>query len=195
MRQNPHSRLVLALKPRRKEGFITRKRQVLGHDLYDRLYRSETLIRLHKQYYSMKLKIDLVPSTAWYSNLRTKIPKEEWDKIRKQSYADANHKCAICGTKAELNCHEIWDYDDKKHIQKLKGFIALCDNCHFIKHLGLSGILNIDRNMLIEHFMRVNRVNRKTFDKHYEEAFRIHRERSEHEWKTDFGQWSSLIIP
>ncbi|MDF1534223.1 MAG: hypothetical protein P1P69_06945 [Methanosarcinaceae archaeon] len=62
----------------------------------------------------MRLEIDLVPSTAWYSNLRTNISKNKWDKIRKQSYADANHKCAICGADGRLNCHEIWEYDGKK---------------------------------------------------------------------------------
>ena len=39
----------------------------------------------------MKLEIDLVPSTAWYSNLRKKVSQKDWDRIRKQSYADANH--------------------------------------------------------------------------------------------------------
>ena len=61
----------------------------------------------------MKLEIDLVPSTAWYSNLRKKVSQKDWDRIRKQSYADANHKCTICGAEGRLNCHEIWKYDDK----------------------------------------------------------------------------------
>ena len=29
----------------------------------------------------MKLTIELVPSTAWYSNVRSNVSKEEWDKI------------------------------------------------------------------------------------------------------------------
>ncbi len=72
----------------------------------------------------MKLEIDLVPSTAWYSNLRKKVSQKDWDKIRKQSYADANHKCVICDADSRLNCHENWEYNDKNHIQKLKGFIV-----------------------------------------------------------------------
>jgi len=56
----------------------------------------------------MKLKIELVPETAWYSNLRNKIPKNEWDKIRKQVYSNANYKCEICvNANIKLNCHEI----------------------------------------------------------------------------------------
>ncbi|KAF5437681.1 hypothetical protein C5S35_02845, partial [Candidatus Methanophagaceae archaeon] len=31
----------------------------------------------------LRLKIELVPSTSWYNNLRKYITKEDWDKIRK----------------------------------------------------------------------------------------------------------------
>jgi hypothetical protein len=145
----------------------------------------------------MKLQIELVPSTSWYSNLRKKIPKKEWDKIRKQCYADANYRCAICGVNDRLNCHEIWEYDDKEHIQRLKGFTALCDDCHMIKHIGFAEIQAskglLDMNKLIEHFMRVNNVDRNAFDRHHKESFRIWRERSQYQWTTDFAQWSSLI--
>ena len=158
----------------------------------------------------MKLEIDLVPSTAWYSNLRTKIPSQEWDKIRKQSYANANYRCQICGSDGKdqilvtkgslngtLNCHEIWEYDDKKHIQKLNGFLALCNDCHMIKHIGfgmiqaLKGLLDMDK--LINHFTKINQVNRKTFDKHHEISFEVWRERSKHKWTTDLNQWSNLV--
>ena len=147
----------------------------------------------------MKLEIELVPETAWYSNLRKRISKREWDKIRKQCYADANHKCAICGAGGRLNCHEIWEYDDKKHVQKLKGFIALCDDCHMIKHIGFAeiqaskGLLDMDK--LVEHFMKVNGVDKKTFYRHREEAFKVWKERSQHEWTTDFSRWATLISP
>lgn len=147
----------------------------------------------------MKLEIDLVPSTAWYSNLRTKIPKKEWDKIRKQSYADVNHKCAICGADGRLNCHEIWEYDDMENIQKLNGFIALCNDCHMIKHIGFAGIQAskglLDMNKLIEHFIKINSVDRKTFDAHKRKAFEVWSERSQKEWITDLAQWTNLVTP
>lgn len=145
----------------------------------------------------MKVEIDLVPSTAWYSNLRTKIPQKEWDNIRKQSYADANHKCAICDADGRLNCHEIWEYDDKRYIQKLKGFIALCNDCHMIKHIGFAGIQAsegfLDMKKLIEHFMKVNKVDKNAFDRHHEEAFTVWKQRSKYEWTTDLAQWSKLV--
>ena len=145
----------------------------------------------------MKLKIELVPSTAWYSNLRNKIPKDEWDKIRKKSYSDSNHKCFICDANRRLNCHEIWEYDDKKHTQKLNGFVALCDDCHMIKHIGFAGIQAskglLDMDKLIEHFMKINSVDRKTFEEHHKKSFEIWEQRSKNDWKTDLAQWSNLI--
>jgi len=139
----------------------------------------------------LKLTIELVPLPLWHSNLRKVLSHLEWDKIRKQSYADANHKCAICGVKAKLNCHEIWEYNDKKHVQKLTGFIALCDNCHMIKHIGFAGIQAskglLDMNELVEHFIKVNNVDFNAFRIHYNKSFGIWKKRSKLKWKTDFS--------
>jgi hypothetical protein len=65
-------------------------------------------------------------------------------------------------------------------MQKLKGFIALCNDCHMIKHIGFAsikaseGLLDMDK--LIEYFMKVNGVDRKTFNEHHKEAFKVWRE-------------------
>jgi len=145
----------------------------------------------------MKLEIELVPSTVWYRNVRLLVSKTVWDKIRKESYNNANHKCQICEAEGRLNCHEIWEYDDKKHIQKIKGFISLCDNCHMIKHMVFAGIQVskglLDMDKLIEHFMKVNNVDRKTFDEHDAKSFLEWGERSKHKWKQDFGEYSKFI--
>jgi len=145
----------------------------------------------------MELEIELVPSTAWYSNLRNKISKEEWDKIRKQSYVDSNHRCSICNADGRLNCHESWEYDDKKYIQKLKGFVALCDNCHMVKHIGFASIQAnkglLDMKELIKHFIKVNKVNEIEFKKHQHQSFREWERRSKNKWEIDLSKWALLI--
>ena len=68
------------------------------------------------------LTVELVPKTAWYKNLRSELPEGKWDQLRKHSYRLAEYKCEICtgkGDKWPVECHEIWDYDDVNHIQKL----------------------------------------------------------------------------
>ena len=147
----------------------------------------------------MKLEIELVPSTIWFSNIRNAVSKDDWDKIREESYAKTNYKCGICGVTGKLNCHEIWEYDDKNKIQRLNGFIALCDNCHWIKHIGLAGIMSnkgkLNYEELIEHFCKVNECTRESFLKYEEEAFKKWEERSKHQWKQDFGIYSKSIKP
>jgi hypothetical protein len=69
---------------------------------------------------AQKLTIELVPKTCWYSNLRNAMPRSSWDKVRKKVYADYGHRCGVCSAaNVRLNCHEIWEYDDQRHIQRL----------------------------------------------------------------------------
>ncbi len=145
----------------------------------------------------LKLYVELVPETCWYENLRKVLPRNEWDIIRKDAYLRAGYKCEICGSTGKLNCHEIWNYNDIKNIQSLKGFQALCDNCHNIKHMGFVNI-QISKGIwpesvfvnLTEHFMRVNNVVLEDFKRHLNEAFDIWRNRSKKEWKTDLGPFA-----
>lgn len=92
-----------------------------------------------------KLSVELIPMTSWYSNVRSNVTSKQWDIIRKDTYKKANYKCEICGGKGmthSVECHEIWDYDEKTKLQKLVRFIALCPNCHKVKHIGLHGVEN-----------------------------------------------------
>ena len=143
------------------------------------------------------LTIELVPSTSWYNNLRKYMSKEDWDKIRKRTNAEYGHRCGICGAEGRLNCHEIWEYDDKKHIQKLMGFIALCYMCHHVKHIGLAETLSsegkLDYEKVVKHFMKVNNCDYKIFKKHRERAFDEWRKRSQHEWCVDLGEYEDMI--
>jgi hypothetical protein len=148
---------------------------------------------------ALKLTIELVPKTCWYTNLRTQIRGTEWDRISEETRA--SDVCAICGaTDVRLSCHERWEYDDGRGIQRLLGFVALCDACHAVKHIGRIGRLATadprQGHLLkdtIEHFMRVNAVDRATFDAHKTESFAVWRHRSGREWTTDLGDYADLL--
>jgi predicted house-cleaning noncanonical NTP pyrophosphatase (MazG superfamily) len=146
----------------------------------------------------LELTIELVPSTVWYSSLYRLLPREVWDKIRNETIKNNGRKCQVCGeTEGKMNLHEIWEYDDVKHVQKLDGFILLCEMCHHVKHIGLAGILanegKLDYNEVIEHFCKVNDCTKKEFEKHRTEAFDVWQKRSEYEWKQDFGEYGGFI--
>src|SRR2546423_2395115 len=129
--------------------------------------------------------------------MRKVVSPADWDRIRKKTYAAYGHRCAICGAEGTLNCHERWVYDDDTHVQKLAGFIALCDLCHHVKHIGLAGVLaargELDYESVIEHFRRVNDCDRQTFDDHLDRAFDMWRERARRTRGSHFGGHSALL--
>ena len=130
--------------------------------------------------------------------MRSQFPSAVWDTIRKKAYADYGHLCGICRHSGRLNCHEIWEYNDKKRIQTLKGFIALCDWCHHVKHIGHAGILALqgvlDFKKVEQHFMKVNQCTQSQMDAHRKEARELWRERSKHKWKVDLGPYEKSAL-
>ncbi len=146
----------------------------------------------------LRLEIELVPSPCWYSNMRKVMTQAQWDKLRKQVYAEYGHRCGICGAHGQLNCHERWSYDDERHIQTLEGYIALCTMCHHVKHIGLAGILasegKLDYEQVVQHFCTVNSCTREDFELHRSRAFDQWRERSKHDdWQTEFGAYAPTL--
>ena len=146
----------------------------------------------------LRLTIELVPKPCWYSNMRTQVSRSAWDKIRKEVYALYKYHCGVCHVgNVTLHCHEKWQYDDTLHIQKLNGFIALCEMCHHCKHMGLASILaaegKLDLERVIEHFMNVNQCSRAEYEMLSNEAWSTWRERNMHEWTTELGNYASFV--
>lgn len=140
-----------------------------------------------------KLLIELIPTTCHYSNVRTTVKKKEWDKIRFISYELANNKCEICGDIGKnqgynhnVECHEIWEYDDENKIQKLIGLISLCPTCHQVKHIGRAIAIGKHKQAYAQ-LMKVNKWSQKQVEEHILESFEIHKERSKHEWGLDLS--------
>lgn len=140
-----------------------------------------------------KLEIELVPETCWYSNVRSEVTKSQWDKLRKECYRRAKHKCEICsdsglnqGFKWPVECHEIWNYDDKNKHQKLIGLIALCPYCHKVKHPGLASMRG-ETHIVISQLMKVNNISKLEANEYLQKSFRIFEERSNYKWTSDIS--------
>jgi 5-methylcytosine-specific restriction endonuclease McrA len=137
----------------------------------------------------MKLTIELVPKTSFYVNIRSILSRREWELIRKDTLLKANNLCEICGgvsaTRA-LDCHEVWEYDDINHIQKLIRFIALCNRCHEVKHIGKAQIDgNFDRAQ--EWFKEINNFTNLSTTLYIVEAFDLWAARSQYQWQIDIS--------
>ena len=141
---------------------------------------------------SLRLGFGLVPDGCWYTNLRSALPKEVWDRLRRAAYARAGGKCTICGAAGRLEAHEVWSYDDAKHVQKLETVIAVCPACHEVIHIGRTSLLG-NEGRAQAHFMQVNGCSQSEYHAALGEANRIHAERSRHEWVTDISALKTLL--
>jgi hypothetical protein len=137
----------------------------------------------------LKLTVELVPSSSWADNVRSIVSKKQWDIIKSQVTSKAYNLCEICGgigPKHPVECHEIWHYDDKKSIQKLIGMIALCPNCHIVKHFGLAQVMNRTTKAMA-HLMKINKISATQANDYINNAFKIWSERSKKIWKLDLS--------
>jgi hypothetical protein len=140
---------------------------------------------------SPKLFIEPIPKTCHFSNIRSTVKTKEWDKIRFLSYDKAGHKCEICnktgikqGFAHDVECHEIWEYDDVNHIQKLIGLVSLCVLCHKVKHFGMAKKMGYEQ-ICLEHIAKVNKWSKEEINLHMIEVNEINNERSKFEWTLD----------
>jgi hypothetical protein len=104
----------------------------------------------------MKLRIEVLPKTCWNSNLRTKLKKGDWDKIRKNVYAKEGMRCHICEIQCDsIDAHEVWEFDEIKHIQRLTEIIGVCKLCHNVIHYGRAQKVGYEKEAR-EQFIKVN---------------------------------------
>lgn len=145
----------------------------------------------------LRLSAELVPSTSWCDNVRSRLSRSEWDKVRKKVYADHNHLCGICGAKSKLAAHETWHYNDHSHVQTLTGMIALCTMCHHVKHIGLAELLHnegkLDYARVVAHFCKVNGCSVDDFLQHRQQAFDQWAERSQNVWEVNIDALQAYL--
>ena len=134
-----------------------------------------------------RLLVELVPKTAWGSNLRTRIPRRRWDELRRAQAAAAGNRCEICGDpRWALECHEVWEYLEEQRVQRLVRLICLCPFCHQVKHFGRT-VSEGKGPRAMAHLMSVNGWTREQADAHVSAAFSLWGERSRHPWDLDLS--------
>lgn len=140
-----------------------------------------SLLRIHRR---LPLQIELIPISCWFSNLKKLLKKSSWDRIRFQVYSKARCECEICGKVSDTfpACHEVWTYDHKNRVQKLKTFMALCPDCHFVKHLGLARMFGV-YDQAVKRFCRINNMTRRDAKPIIAVVFKQWRIRNSSKWK------------
>lgn len=144
---------------------------------------------------SLRLELELIPATCWGHNLRTILPRRDWEIIQQRVWKAQRFECAGCGIRPpKLECHEVWKYDDESHIQKLVHVEGLCNQCHAVKHYGLACFRNKEREAY-DHFVTVNRIEIAHANLYIAEARREWEERCFWQWTMDISWLKSQNIP
>ena len=133
-----------------------------------------------------RLTVELVPSTVWGSNVRSRVRPSVWDRLRRAAYASAGHRCECCQATGRLEAHEVWAYDDASHVQRLVRLLALCPRCHQVKHYGRT--MNTRRGAdALAQLCQVNGWTKAQALAHVGEAFAVWRRRSAAPWTVDLS--------
>lgn len=137
----------------------------------------------------MPLTVELIPASSWFNNVRAVVTRSQWDKIKNAVASKAYFICEICGgvgPKHPVECHEVWLYDDKNCTQTLERMIALCPNCHQVKHIGYAHISGNFVNA-VKHFKKINKLTKIEAGKYISDAFSTWNKRSNKKWKLDIS--------
>jgi hypothetical protein len=140
----------------------------------------------------LKLKLELLPELSWNQNLRSHLTPFKWQKLSKYIMSEKNYTCEICGAVKgaefkKFDCHEVWEFDETQKLQKLIRLQTLCFLCHNVKHFGYAESQDwIDKEILIKHFLKINKVSREVFDHHLSDAGQELSKREEIVWDIQF---------
>ena len=88
-----------------------------------------------------RLAVEIIPSSLHGKNPRTAMGKAIWERHRKRVCEAAGNRCEICGgvgKRHPVEIHERYEYDETSAppCQRVIGLIALCPDCHAVKHLA-----------------------------------------------------------
>jgi hypothetical protein len=132
--------------------------------------------------------VDMVPKSAWCSNLRSLLSALEWKRVQQASFRRARWRCECCGGKGPqwpVECHERWSFG-ADGVQRLADVLALCPDCHEATHMGLAQV----KGRLAEalgHYSRVNKIPVERAHGQFDQAADVWKSRSAKTWLFDVG--------
>lgn len=143
-----------------------------------------------------RLTVELVPRTAWWSNVRSNVSRSDWEKCKRFVRARSGDQCEVCGGRGRkwpVECHEEWSYDDDAQIQTLVGLIALCPSCHEVKHYGRAELVG-NGERAFQHLLNINEWSIERGHSYVALQYAIWHTRSPMDWMLDVNFLSLLGI-
>ncbi|MFI8528393.1 DUF5710 domain-containing protein [Promicromonospora sukumoe] len=136
--------------------------------------------------------VDLVPSTCWFTNVRSCVSPKDWERLRRMITRRAGMRCEICGANQDkethrwLEAHERWAFDETTGVQRLVRLICLCTDCHTVTHFGFAQVRGLEDAAYL-HLMAVTGMDETQAYRHVQGAFGLWRARSARTWELDLS--------
>lgn len=143
--------------------------------------------------------VDMVPRTCWFTNVRTCVSQQDWERLRRMITGRADRRCEICGAVEDrkkqlwLEAHERWAYDEASGVQTLRRLICLCSACHLSTHFGYANVTGRTTEALT-HLHQVTGMSAAQADRHIADAGRIWTQRSQRRWTLDLSMLTDAGI-
>ncbi|MFI8528556.1 DUF5710 domain-containing protein [Promicromonospora sukumoe] len=143
--------------------------------------------------------VDLVPSTCWFTNVRSCVTPKDWERLRRMITRRAGMRCEICGatqdraTRRWLEAHERWVFDPVQGVQRLARLICLCTDCHTVTHFGFAQVRGLEAPAYV-HLMAVTGMDYNQAQEHVQDAFELWAVRSERTWELDLSMLTDVGV-
>lgn len=143
--------------------------------------------------------VDLIPSTSWFTNVRSAVDRRDWERLRQMVYRRAGYRCEACGCHRDtpaglhMEAHERFSYDLATGVQALRRLICLCTACHGTTHFGFARISG-EEQAAMGHLQFVTGMNYNQARRHIAEAFTLWEIRNGSRWQLDLSVISDAGI-
>ena len=134
--------------------------------------------------------VDLVPRSCWFTNVRSCVTAQDWERLRRMITRRADQRCEICGagqdraTSQYLEAHERWTYDTARRVQSLRRLICVCSACHLTTHMGYANVTG-RADQARAHLRAVTGMTPAALARHIDEASATWITRSALTWTLD----------
>ncbi|WP_285730397.1 DUF5710 domain-containing protein [Nocardiopsis sp. ATB16-24] len=143
--------------------------------------------------------VDLVPTTCWFTNVRSCVSQQDWERLRRMVVNRAGQVCEICGASADreagrwLEVHERWVFDEHTRTQILRRLICVCTLCHTVTHFGLAQVRGLASEAMA-HLVAVTGASHAQAQQHVDEAFALWERRSRVVWELDLSMLTDVGV-
>lgn len=143
--------------------------------------------------------VDLVPSTCWFTNVRSCVDARDWERLRRMVTRRAGRRCEVCGAAEDraarrwLEVHERWVYDERTRVQALRRLVCLCTDCHTVTHFGLAQVRGL-AGRAFAHLREVTGMTEAQARRHVDGAFAVWEARSRVAWTLDLSMLTAAGV-